>query len=137
MLPFLGGLVEKDPSSFLTCIYRKPTFTGLYISWDSFTPKSRKIDFVKCLTHLAFLICSNNQINAGIQKVTDIFLRNVYPENVLLSRIRSAISKFNTIKSFGLSKCRVLVKILWIGPVRQLFADKIFGSIMCYSNILR
>ena len=28
------------------------------ISWDSFTPESRKINLVMCLTHLALMICS-------------------------------------------------------------------------------
>ena len=32
MLPFLNVLVKKSPSSFITSVYRKPTFTGLYIS---------------------------------------------------------------------------------------------------------
>ena len=37
-LPFLDVLVLRDEVSeeFLTTIYRKPTFTGLYTRWDSF-----------------------------------------------------------------------------------------------------
>ena len=31
MLPFLDVLVEKGPFPFITRVYRKPTFTGLYI----------------------------------------------------------------------------------------------------------
>ena len=27
-------------------IYRKPTFTGLYLSWDAFAPKSRKLNLL-------------------------------------------------------------------------------------------
>ena len=33
-LPFLDVLVYKEGSCFLTGVYRKPTFTGLYIHWD-------------------------------------------------------------------------------------------------------
>ena len=41
-LPFLHVLVEKSDTEFLTSVYRKPTFTGQYIRWDSFKPKYRK-----------------------------------------------------------------------------------------------
>ena len=42
-LSFLDVLVEKEGTGFLTSVYRKPTFTGQYIRWNSFSPKSRKI----------------------------------------------------------------------------------------------
>ena len=38
-LPFLDVMVECRSSAFLTCIHRTPTFTGLYLSWDAFTPR--------------------------------------------------------------------------------------------------
>ena len=41
-LPFLDVLVEKSPSKFITSIYRKPTFTGQYLRWNSFSPWKRK-----------------------------------------------------------------------------------------------
>ena len=41
-LNFLDVLVEKEGTEFLTSIYRKPTFTGQYIRWNSFSPKMRK-----------------------------------------------------------------------------------------------
>ena len=39
MLLLLDMLVEKVFSSFITNVYCKPTFTGLYTSWESFCPK--------------------------------------------------------------------------------------------------
>ena len=33
-LPFLNVLVYKETSAFLTTVYHKCTFTGLYIRWD-------------------------------------------------------------------------------------------------------
>ena len=35
-LPFLDVLVEKTSTCFLTSVYRKPTFSGLYTRWESF-----------------------------------------------------------------------------------------------------
>ena len=45
-LNFLNALVEKEGTGFLTSIYRKPTFTGQYIRWNSFSPKMRKITLI-------------------------------------------------------------------------------------------
>ena len=41
-LPLFDILVERRSFAFVTCIYRKSTFTGLYLSWDPFALKSRK-----------------------------------------------------------------------------------------------
>ena len=43
-LPFLNVLVEMHDSEFLTLVYRKPTFTGQYLRWNSFSPQRRKIN---------------------------------------------------------------------------------------------
>ena len=37
-LPFLDVLVERNDHEFVTSIYRKPTFTGQYIRWNSSAP---------------------------------------------------------------------------------------------------
>ena len=73
MLPFFDVLVEKSPSSFVNSVYRKPTFSGLYISWVSFTPKSRKMNVVKCLTHWTLMICSDSRIEVGLKKSLNFF----------------------------------------------------------------
>ena len=57
------------------------------------------------------------------------FLKNGYPDNVLSNSIRSTIVKFNTRKSFGLLKCPVYIKLPWIVPVNQVFADNISGKL--------
>ena len=53
--PFLDDLVECCSSAFVPCIYRKPTFTSLNLSWDAFAPKSRKVNLIKGLTLLRFV----------------------------------------------------------------------------------
>ena len=60
-LPFLDVLVERHSFAFVTNIYRKPTFTSLFFSWDAFAPKSRKVNLFKCLTSRALKIYSDNE----------------------------------------------------------------------------
>ena len=61
-LPFLGMLVERCEFSFLTSVYRKLVFTGLYLIWDSFAPRSRKLNLIKCLSFRALNICCDSKI---------------------------------------------------------------------------
>ena len=43
-IPFLDILVKRCPDkTFVTSIYRKKTFTGLYTKWDLFTPRKYKM----------------------------------------------------------------------------------------------
>ena len=77
-LPFLDVLVEHCLFAFVSSIYRKPAFTGLYLSWDAFGPKSRKVNFIKCLTFRALKICSDNKIKSEFEQIKNLFLSNGY-----------------------------------------------------------
>ena len=56
-LPYLDVSVEKSKNDgILTSIYRKPTFTGLYITWDSFCTTKHKINLVRNLVQRAHRI---------------------------------------------------------------------------------
>ena len=67
--PFLDVLVERCDSSFLTSVYRKPTFTGLYLSWYSFVPRSRKLNLIRCLSYRALNICSDSKIEDELKVI--------------------------------------------------------------------
>ena len=62
-LPFLDVLVERHDSEFLTSVYRKRTFTGQYLRWNSFSPQKRKINLIGILVHRAVMICSKSKLN--------------------------------------------------------------------------
>ena len=61
-LPFLDVLVERCDSSFLTSVTRKPIFTELYLSWDSFASRSKKLNLIRCLSYRALNICYDSKI---------------------------------------------------------------------------
>ena len=59
-LSFLDVLLTRTTDgSIVTSIYRKPTFSGLYMKWDSFVPKSYKKGLVNCLVFRAWKLCSS------------------------------------------------------------------------------
>ena len=74
-LNFLDVLVEKDGTGFLTSVYRKPTFTGQYIRWNSFGPKTRKLSLIKTLVHRALMICSKAKLGSELDKINNCLLK--------------------------------------------------------------
>ena len=134
-LPFLDVLVKRCSFAFVTSIYRKPTFTGLYLSWDAFTPKSWKVNLIKCLTFRALKICSDYRIKSEFEQIKNLFLGNGYPEEVIVDTMNKTINKFrNNIVPFGPPKSPVYVRRLWIESPSQLIADKVSSSVIYCFN---
>ena len=75
-LNFLDVSVEKGGAGFLTSIYRKPTFTGQYILWNSFNPKARKINLIKTLVHRALMICSKTKLDSELDTIKHLLIDN-------------------------------------------------------------
>ena len=136
-LPFLDVLVERCNFSFLTSVYRKPTFTGLYLNWHSFAPKSRKLNLIRCLSYRALNICTDYKIENELKVIKDVFIDNGYPEEVIDVNIRHTVTRFkNTNKVFGPPKCPVYFRLPWAGSASQSFADKIASSAyLCYHAV--
>ena len=126
-LPFLDVLVERRDSSFLTLMYRKPTFTGLYLNWHSFPPKSRKLNLIRCLSYRALNICRDCKIENELKVIKDIFIDNRYPKEVIDVNIKYTVTRLkNTNK-----KCPVYFRLPRVGSASQSFADKIASSVYC------
>ena len=116
-------------TGFLTSVYRKPTFTGQYIRWNSFCPKQRKVNLVKTLVHRALMICSKSKLHAELEKLKTIFLDNGYPEDVILSYTKEKIASFSAVQKFGPQKCPVYLKLPWIGNTSLRFESQIRQAI--------
>jgi hypothetical protein len=86
-LSFLDILIKRNCDGlFETTIYRKPTFSGLYLKWNSYLPKKFKINLITCLLNRAWRICSSTELfNLEVQFIKDILLSNGYPKTVLHS----------------------------------------------------
>ena len=52
-LPFLDVCVERTDLGFKISVNQKPTFTGQFLRWKSFSPLKRKISLTSTLVHRA------------------------------------------------------------------------------------
>ena len=123
-LSFLDVYVERIDIGFETSVYRKPTFTGQYLRWASFSPLKRKISLISTLVHRALMICTKRRLNGEIEQIKTILLGNGYPKNVINTQITKKIAQFFTLKRFGPEKCPVYLRVPWIGKPPQTWKMK-------------
>ena len=82
MLNFLDITVSKIDDTFKTSVFRKKTFTGLGMKFDSFVPHQFKTNLISCLIKRAFKICSEETaFNAELSYLQKYFTQNNFPSN--------------------------------------------------------
>ena len=68
-ISFLDVLITRN-NGFQTSVYRKKTFSGVYLNFDSYLPSIYKNGFIMCLLFSFVHICSNwNAIHKEISKL--------------------------------------------------------------------
>ena len=73
-LPFLDVYVERTDIGFETSVYQKPTFTGQYLRWESFSPLKLKISLISTSVHGTLVICTKRRLNGEIERIKKIIL---------------------------------------------------------------
>ena len=87
-MPFLDITINKSDNSF--SIYRKPTFSGLGMSFFSHCPKIFKVNAIKTLIYRAYNLCSNyNLFHEEMEFLIKFFTDNGYPSKVIYKYIRN------------------------------------------------
>lgn len=118
---FLDVGLQRRGNAFITSVYRKPTFTGLYTSYYSFVPQIYKINVVRSLFTRSRRICSSSEIQAEEQFLTSILLKNGYPLEFIRKHSQQATEKQ---VFFGPEKKKVFVKLPYKGNASEVFARR-------------
>ena len=80
MIPFIGIEIIKNGTELETCVYRRPTNTGLLLHFHSHEVKHYKTSLLKTMLHRAYALSSMTE--AFIEecaKLCSIFCRLYYP----------------------------------------------------------
>ena len=134
-LPFMDVLVQRKDDALLKSVYRKPTFTGLYTRWDSFSPTNRKINLIKSLTSRAVKICSKSTLAQEINNLKTLFAKNGYPTEVVNRTIQMEIDRHekNAItKASNADDTRskfVVLRLPWLGQVSNRYRKQVVDVI--------
>jgi len=135
-LPFLDVLEERLGSEFSISVYRKPTFTGQYLRWNSFSPHKRKINLIGTLVHIDFMICSKGKLDPERDKIRSILLENGYPEHSINSTLKWRLQQLNSSPVHTVKKCPVYLHVPWIGNVSTRFEKQITSAVKrCFFSV--
>ena len=138
-LPFLDVMVERCENAYKTSIYRKPTFRGQYVRWDSFCDKRRKINLIKTLVHRANIICSVDKLPSEIEFIKSTLMTNGYPEGIInrvLNSDRTCTPITNNVGGQN-GTTMVYIRLPFIGPPSAIYKQRITAVISrCYPTVL-
>jgi hypothetical protein len=83
-LPFLDTCVVRQRTRYITTVYRKKTFTRVYLNWTSLTSRRYKVGLFKCLAERIWRIFSvEKNRKSELNKLKAILRRNDYPDSVV------------------------------------------------------
>ena len=101
-LSFLDVEICRKNVKFVTSVYRKPTFSGVFTNYESFIPTYQKRGLLHTLLHRSFSICCDFEtFHFEIDHLETILMKNNYPSNFIDSCITLSFNKLYTPKVYG------------------------------------
>ena len=125
MIPFLDVLITSpEDGCFLTSVFRKATFTGLFLNFTSYTPLRYKLGLIKTLIDRAFKVSYNwITFHKEIEMVKNYLGKNAYPPSMVNKRY---IDKVHTKKDTVTENKRTpYMKVPYIGKFSTFTQSKI------------
>ena len=93
-LSFLDVEVYRQQGKFVTTVYSKPTFSGVYTHFDSFLPEVYKVGMIYTLAYRCFNICSDwTKFHEELDFLKHVFLKNGYPLSFIDKCFKMVINK--------------------------------------------
>ena len=81
-------MVNRENQTFYTNIYRKSTFSGDYVPYNSYSPMRQKLNLISCLAYRAMKICSEKYLETELSNVERIFATLGYPQDIIKNTIQ-------------------------------------------------
>ena len=96
-------IIRKN-KGFVTSIFRKASFSGVYTNYESFILETYKIGLVRTLLFRFFKICSSMEnFHIEVEHLRSIFKCNNYPVNIIDQCIKKFLNKLYVPKQIVLT----------------------------------
>ena len=133
---FLDVKICRKNEKFVTSVYRKPTYNGVFTNYESFILMYQKRGLLYTLLHRSFSICCDfKTFHFEIYHLKTILIKNNYPLNFKDSCVKSILNKLYTPKVVvpNVPKRNVFVKLPFLRStsfkirkkLQKLFSDKL------------
>ena len=84
VLPFLDVKIFREKNKFVTSIFRKDSFSGVYTNFTSFIPLEYKFGLVYTLLYRCFNIVSDlSKFHHEVSELKKILTKNAYPQRFI------------------------------------------------------
>ena len=101
---FLDFEITRKNKGFVTSIFRKATFSGVYTNYESFILETYKIGLVRTLLFWFFKICSSMEnFHIEVEHLRSIFKCNNYPVSIIDQFIKRFLNKLYVPKQIVLT----------------------------------
>ena len=132
ILPFLDVKVKRGTNEFITSIYRKPTFTGLFSKFYAFSPKENKENLVFTLVFRAYNICSNFlSLHEEIQFLQKTLQANGYPLKFIQSCVGKVLEKlhkpynYEEVLDFNVPRAKIYFSCIYLGEMSKFIVKEL------------
>ena len=129
---FLDVKITRQNKRFVTSIFRKATFSGVFTNNDSFISDSYKIGLVDTFLLRFFEICSSMEnFHIEVELLKSIFKCNNYPVNVMDQCVKKFLDKLYVPKQIvpTVPKKELLVVLPYVGTFSLNLRKRLHKSV--------
>ena len=134
-MSFLDIAITREDKTFTTCVYRKPTFSGVYTHFDSFLPSTYKVGTVYTLVYRCFWICSSwSKLHNELFYLKETFLKNGCPEDFINKCFKKFMDNVHVVKETTLTveKKRLVLVLPYLGSISLQTRTKLKKSLKTF-----
>ena len=127
-LSFLDINIFREKGKFVTNVYRKKTFSGVYTNFNTFIPETYKTGFIESLLFRCFNLCSDFvKFHHEINILKGIWYRNSYPRDFVDKYITNFLDKVLTQKVVvsTVSKKELMIVLPYLGKLSLQICTRI------------
>ena len=130
-LSFLDVKIFRENEKFVTSVFRKDTFSGVYTNFISFIPLECKFGLVYTLLNRCFNLSSDFlKFHHEVDKLEKILSKNAYPQKFADKCIQKVLNNMyiQTPKVPSVPKKELIIILPYLGHMSQIVKTKLTKS---------